>query len=553
VKRNLLIASAAAMAAVLLLPGCQKEKSVTEDVRAEEIPLWFEGLNAPATRVDVAGPDEANPGAGTWTAGDQIALYVKGPGAEFYQIRTVENTGKVLVSLSEGQNRANYAVYPASARVDGKTGNLDDGDTDNDEIWITYPSEYDYSRVAAANIAKYTPAPMVAVNTPVDLTNPSATVPPLNFFHVGGVLRVTVPNVPVSALSLRFTFPAGMKFTGTFKVTDGGSSSAALSAIPGETYGNEVTIKLPVDYAGGDITLNIPLPSGDYEAADRGYTVTALSEHLAFMETAGSVNWTSLLRAQGTMQTPPALNTMGTMGGYYLTRGYLARDTATSVNPAEMFLSGTDQMEVLSYYDKSIGGEGKKFYFNWTELGTIMTGTDFDGSTGFENAVLTLDGIAYHVPSREEWMKMTTFDRPGATVNGAANRRFSKVKVNLAGSNYSGINFSGEINGLLLYPDGGTFTTTATNFNTKDSGFSEIPYAEYRNLCDSPTGCVFLPCAGYLGSTASGSFGGTTGYYWSSTRYSNSNACRLIVGDGDINHGLHVTWNYQMPIRLIRE
>ena len=544
------------MAAVLLLPGCQKEQSVTEDVRAEEISLWLEGLNAPATRVDVAGPDEADPGAGIWTAGDQIALYVKGPGADFYQIRTVENTGKVQVSLSEGQNRANFAVYPASARVDGKTGDLDDADTDNDELWITYPSEYDYSTVAAADVAKYTPAPMVAVNTPVDLTNPSATVPPLNFYHVGGVLRVTVPNVPVSALSLRFTFPAGMKFTGTFKVTDGGTSSATLSAIAGETYGNVVTIKLPVDYAGGDITLNIPLPSGDYEAADRSYTVTALSEHLSFMETTGSINWTSLLRAQGTLQTLPTLNTLGTMGGYYLTRGYLTRNPVSSVNPAETSLSGTDQMETLSYFDLSVTSEAYRFYINWKDLGKIMTGnSEFDGSTGFEDATLTFSGDAhtYHVPSREEWMKITTFDRPGATVNGTANRRYSKVTVNLSGSNYSGIGNSGTINGLLLYPDGGTFTTTATNFNTKNSAFSEISYAEYRSLCDSPTGCVFLPCAGYINAAGNGTSGGSYACYWSSTWFNSSDACRLLVSDMDINHGLHFTKNYYVPVRLIRE
>jgi hypothetical protein len=465
----------------------------------------------------------------------------------------VDGIGKVQVSLAEGQNRANYAVCPASARVDGKTGDLNDGNTDNDELWLTYPSEYDYSRVAAADVAKYTPSPMVAINTTVDLSDPSATVPPLNFYHVGGVLRVTVPNVPTSVLSLRFTFPAGMKLTGTFKVTDGGTTGATLSPIAGETYGNEVTVKLPIDYAGGSITLNIPLPTGDYDTADRNYTVTALSEHLAFMETTGSVSWTSLLRGQGKLQTPPALKTLGTINGYYLTRGYLTRDPVSSVDPAEMSLSGTDPLEILSYYNTNVNTVAKKFYFTWRDLGKIMTGNaDFDGSTSIEDAVLTLDGINYHVPSQAEWMKLTSFDRPGATVNGTANRLFSKVTVNLSGSGYSGINNSGVISGLLLYPDGGTYTTTATNFNTAAStAFEEIPYAEYRRLCESPTGCVFLPCAG--GRTDAWRVGGSGGYYWSSTSSGNSFAYRLYFTSSDVNLSNTNSKTNLFPVRLIRE
>ena len=553
----------------LLLPGCRKEKPVTEDVRAEEIPLWFEGVNGLATRVDVAGPGEANPGACFWTEGDQIAVYVKGAGADCYQVKTVRSIGvnttpandrskgKVLLSLAEGQNRANYAVYPAYARVDGKTGDPDDGDTDNDELWINYPSEYDYSTVAAADVAKYAPVPMVAVNRPVDLADPSATAPSLKFYHVGGVFRVTVPNVPAAALSLRFTFPAGMKFTGTFNVTDGGTTSATLSAIAGETYGNVVTVKLPADYAGGDITLNIPLPDGDYEASDRSYTITALSESLAFMEEKGFVNWKDHLRGQGKLQTPPALKTLGTTGGFYLTRGYLTRNPASSVDPAQMSLSGTDPLEILSYYRTGVSTDAKKFYFDWNDLGRIMMPEGFDGSAGFEDAVLTIDGIPYRVPSCDEWAKIVTSDRPGATVNGTANRLYSKVKVNLTGSNYSGIENSGEISGLLLYPDGGTFTTTATNFNTKTAGFSEISYAEYRRLCESPTGCVFLPCTGYENGYNSWDNGGTVGYYWSSTPFDSSNACSLCFSSNSISHSATQSSSHSktliFPVRLIRE
>ena len=164
-------------------------------------------------------------GAGIWTAGDRVAIWISGPGAEFYQVKSIddievgnESTGHVMISMAADQNCANFAVYPHTAAVeDHHTA---------DDLYVTYPSEYDYSGVAAADVAEYSPTPMVAINRPVDLSDPTATLPPLEFYHVGGVYRVTVKNVPSTALSLRFTFPEGMKFSGTFKVTNGGSGHA---------------------------------------------------------------------------------------------------------------------------------------------------------------------------------------------------------------------------------------------------------------------------------------------------------------------------------------
>jgi hypothetical protein len=223
-----------------------------------------------------------------------------------------------------------------------------------------------------------------------------------------------------------------------------------------------------------------------------------------------------------------------------------------------MSLSETGPLEILSYYRTDVSTDAKKFYFDWNDLGRIMTGnSEFDGSTGFEDAVLTIDGINYRVPSSDEWAKIVTSDRPGATVNGTANRLYSKVKVNLSGSNYSGIENSGEISGLLLYPDGGTFTTTATNFNTKTAGYVEIPYAEYRSLCESPTGCVFLPCTGQENGYNNWNYGGSGGYYWSSTPYDSSKACNLFFSSGSISSSATSSASLSMtiilPVRLIRE
>ena len=121
---------------------------------------------------------------------------------------------------------------------------------------------------------------------------------------------------------------------------------------------------------------------------------------------------------------------------------------------------------------------------------------------------------------------------------------------NLAGSDYAG--FSGKVNGLLIYPDGGTFTTTATNFNNGVAAFAEISYSEYRKLCHSPVGCVFLPCAGYY----NGSYwnnGGTNGNYWSSSMSGSANAYRLNFNSSNIDPFSADTKTNLFPVRLLRE
>ena len=552
-KKNFLKASAAALAALLFLPGCNREapiSDVADEVRSESIPLWFEGTESPETRVAIDGTT----GVGIWTEGDRIAVWISGPGAEFYQIKPIEDieagnesTGHVMVTMAADQNRANFAVYPHTAAVeDHHTA---------DDLYVTYPSEYDYSRVAAADVENYSPTPMVAINNPINHSDPTAPIPPLEFYHVGGVYRVTVKNVPSTALSLRFTFPEGMKFSGTFKVTNGGTDTASLSDIAGETYGNVITIKLPIDNPGGDMTLNIPLPYGDYtpaSGADRQYKIEAFSERTLFMAVDDYVSWKGLRRAEGKFATTVPLESLGLINGMYLTRGYLNRDPVASVNPAQMSI-GTDRLQAILYYNTNLDNVGKKFYFNWTELGKIMTGdSSFDGSVGFENAELTIDGVKYRVPSSLEWNMLTLFQRPGATVNGEGAKRFSKVTVKLEGSEYAASRTS--IKGLLLYPDGGTFETTIANFNNESDAFtSEISYSEYRRLCNSPTGCVFLPCAGNCGNGYWG-YAGSNGYYWSSTRNSSTNTYILSFNSGGIGSfgDLNKT-QYRTPVRLLRE
>ena len=556
-KKHFLMASAAAFAALLFLLGCNREVPVSDDVRTEKVSLWFEGTSNPDTRVSVDGTT----GVGTWSVGDRIAIWVQNNDASvgMYQIKAIddievgnESTGHVMISLAADQNRANYAIFPHTAAVEAHHSAGD--------LYITYPAEYDYSRISVADCADYSPTPMVAINNPVNHSDPSATVPPLEFYHVGGVFRVTVKNVPSAAVYLRFSFPEEMKFSGTFKVNVGTTGTdaekmqaATLTDVSGETYGNIITIKLPVDNGGGDITLNIPLPLGAYNATDRSFKIEALTEKLAFMEITDFVNWNQIRRAEGKIAETLPLETLGTINGLYLTRGFLYRSIASSVNPSQMSITDNDQISAAFYYGKDLNTYGKRCYFYFTELGKIMTGNSSFSGASFEDAEITIDGVKYRVPSSEDWFLMTVYDRPGSTVNGVSGRKYSKVNVDLTGSDYTGISNSLHINGLLLYPDGGNFKTSVTNFNDILQPFETISFSEYRRLCDGSSRCVFLPYLGIFQSTFWVG-GNEYGSYWSSN-YDNVHyqGYFLHVSGNQIIPRCDNNSTRLHPVRLLRE
>ena len=499
-KKNILKASAAALAALLFLPGCNREASISEmndGVRSESLSLWFEGTSNPDTRVSVDGTT----GVGTWSVGDRIAIWVQTNDAYvgMYQIKAIEDievgnesTGHVMISMAADQNRANFAIYPHTAAVeDHHTA---------DDLYVTYPSEYDYSHVAAADLENYSPTPMVAINNPINHIDPSATIPPLEFYHVGGVIRVTVNNVPLAARRLRFTFPEGMKFSGTFKVNVGTTGTdaekmqaATLTDVSGETYGNVITIVLPVDFSAGDLTMNIPLPYGTYEATDRSYKIEALTDNYAFMAATDYVNWKVLRRAEGKISLSLPLETLGLIRGIYVARGDLMRPNTSTVNPNDMSIAH-DQMEAISVSGTDLWRLARTYFFNWNDLGKIMTGNSaFDGSSSFGSSTIVIDGVTYRVPTINDWYMILSVPRAGSMVNGSDGKRYSFVTVSLSGTEYESIR--SQIAGLLIYPDGGIYTSSISNFNNGNR--STISYSEYRRLCDGDNGCVFLPAAGY--------------------------------------------------------
>ena len=130
-------------------------------------------------------------------------------------------------------------------------------------------------------------APMVAVNNGGDL----------DFYHVGGVLRLNLVGVPIGTRKIRVTFNGISYVTGTYTVSNPGTSSMTTTVSSGSH--NFVDFrKLSKDFS-SEIYLNIPLPQGSYTSCT-GMTVTYYDSCSSTISSNSfEFPWLSLGRARG--------------------------------------------------------------------------------------------------------------------------------------------------------------------------------------------------------------------------------------------------------------
>ena len=231
------------VSAVLLAGGCMEEESgipgrTTLKARLEQSD----------TKVSIGDVD----GKMTWTENDQIAVHM----VNGYQLATVDAaTGELTIEETETNFRNFYAVYPASVRENGDYGEPD--------MKITLPASYDISDIVANASGNpgsdFSPLPMVANND-----RESGT---LYFYHVGGLLRVTLNGVKPATKYVRVSFDKDV--TGTYTVANPGTNNPTITT-PGTGSNNAVTFtltsgnELTSGQASGPIVLNVPVPCGSY-------------------------------------------------------------------------------------------------------------------------------------------------------------------------------------------------------------------------------------------------------------------------------------------------
>ncbi len=223
------------------------------------------------TKVNIS----SSTGAATWTAGDQIAFcQSNGVNSNYLTADVDPETSEISVILDDGYSPANYAIYPASAAGSNMTTPT-----------VVYADSYDLDNIADEET--FCMAPMVAINDGGDL----------DFYHVGGVLRLSLVGVPTGTRKIRVTFNGISYVTGTYTVSNPGTSSTTTTVSSGSH--NFVDFRKFSEDFSSETYLNIPLPQGSYGACT-GMTVTCYDSSLSTTSShSANFPWLSLGRARG--------------------------------------------------------------------------------------------------------------------------------------------------------------------------------------------------------------------------------------------------------------
>jgi len=219
-KTSLLFLAASALA----IAGCSKE-----NVKETHMVL----LNAQAdvsTRTSAA-----EDGSISWNETDRLAVFT---GSSFSEFSFQSGSGSSAVfgaELEEGLSPSKFAVYPyGSHSISGST------------LTVNMPASYSFEEGV-------TNSPMVAtIEDGKDV---------LSFKHIGGVIKFTVGNVPVTAGSFVFV-STDKKITGDFEYD--GTSIASSEDASGTS--NKITVSFDAPSSGENVyCFYIPLPTGTYD------------------------------------------------------------------------------------------------------------------------------------------------------------------------------------------------------------------------------------------------------------------------------------------------
>lgn len=554
-KKYTLIAAAAIMALV----SCSKEQDIqnTEAKPASRTETLKIKTETP-TKVDVDG----STGALSWTSGDQISVWT-GTSATTtttgYQTCEVVG-GVVSVSLEEGEDRFNYAVYPANIKDAGNYG--------NSTLKVILPTSYNITGKGD----EYSPIPMVAVNT--------AGEGDLTFYQLCGILRVAVKGLPIGTKYVTVSVGSN-NIAGTFTVANPSTTTPSIAQSDATSSTLTYQVHATGTTAETHVTLNIPLPTGSYTAGDISVTALDASSNPLYAPITKAFTWTSISRKQGKKL---AMN-FPTFGGLFIAPGNLYTNSSSELlmadNPMDHYAvdSGNYTNDGISY------SVANRTFFNWNELAYLMEGTvpttyaqANTDHTGSVSATVTKAGYEWRLASSgAEWNTILKGSRLGSTVNGLTGCIRCRILVNLAGSKYTktgNVTDNGDgtysyaidagsdlITGLIVFPDGAVMTgATFINWDAADFTTNKLTYAELSAYLDK--GCYFIPQSGLISYTDNGSgtykngyrYGGagTSSYSWGNSS-SDSKASNFYIIPSEINgtaiskHGA-----YALPAYLVR-
>jgi len=179
-----------------------------------------------------------------------------------------ETTDKISVWISNGESgKFKQFTYSSGAGTKNAefTGSVDTGYAIE---WAVFPynDKHTYSSPILSFIQPQTlDIPNQGNRVPM-LANYDSETESLSFKHLDGLMRVTMYNVPSSAVYARLT-TSGKQNNGTFSI-DKSESTPSLGVIDTETdERTRLNVKItPEDAVGNVVVVNFPMPVGEYSS-----------------------------------------------------------------------------------------------------------------------------------------------------------------------------------------------------------------------------------------------------------------------------------------------
>ena len=189
----------------------------------------------------------------------------------------------------------------------------------------------------------------------------------------------------------------------------------------------------------------------------------------------------------------------------------------TMVTSSSPYISGAGTVDLFGWV-----GASNTTWTGAAQYGIILSAKQ-NSSEGYGNVAdesLKSDwgntmGGSWRTLTSDEWGYIFGINsgdkRPGSTVNGTDNARYTLATINTDDTG---------VNGVILFPDGVTIAAgEATSWgaiNSNNDYGTKCTSAQWTAL--AAKGCVFLPAAGQrMGTTVTGA--GSYGHYWSSSPY----------------------------------
>ena len=473
-----------------------------------------------------------------WTTGDHIAVHVSNGDSHKYVFTsdagaagasTAAASASFTVVYEEGYSRDAFALFPSTivsetAANYGQSGSALD---------VTLPSSYTLAQVSDET----SPCPMIATNTAGS---------GWDFYQLCGLLRLTVNGIPNDATGIVIQFPS-KKVNGSFSIASPVNPGTSTIETGAPATGEDI---ITVTFAAGitSATVNIPLPTGDYEdiyitsvggskkvEAFRtikagGYTATTTrAKKLTVTVSSISVSASKqVVFAPGNLQYLGNANGTGTwrfadhqydfMGdgpssdtnyqGNVTVAGYAKYNNSADMDVArDLFGWGTS------------GYNGKNPYLTSTNSGSYYSGsltdTDYDwgvyhsASGNSSEKIVNGGNYSWRLFTSEEWAYVIA--RQGRVYT---RQDYKETKDLFAPATVVGVK------GIILFPDNwdGSSDRTIKYGNPSNGGYDKtIRDAEQWAVLEN-MGCVFLPAAhGRDGVTISYY---NEGHYWAGTVFS---------------------------------